>query len=419
MEMVQRFDWRRNWFLLALILGVVLLPLSGPIDQGVLRLLRPISILALFFGIVGLATLLAAIYIGPVAERSRRNLRLLQGLGALLIFAAFLAAPAYADNIPYVTTYKLTVALQWVMVVVGINLLTGYTGQISLGQGAYFAIGGYFLAIASFHEWSLPWGLSLILAPILTGLLGFLFGFPALRFKGPYLALATLALAVVISPVAKRFEDFTGGVQGIPMYGKFNTWGIFGDDYERFLYYFSLVAAAVMLLLVWNIMHSRLGRALIAIRDNEVAAAAMGVNTALYKTTAFGIAAAFAGFAGAINAATIQFVSPDQYSVLVSIRVFVGAVIGGVASVLGAVVGGLFTQFIPDIAAGISDAAPDAIQAVILVVFMYAMRGGFAGFVEQTWRYGRQGVQLLRPERAAEEREARAAAPVTSSQEQA
>jgi branched-chain amino acid transport system permease protein len=168
-----------------------------------------------------------------------------------------------------------------------------------------------------------------------------------------------------------------------------------------------------MLLFVWNVMHGRIGRALIAIRDNEIAASAMGVNVALYKTTVFGIASAFAGFAGAVNAAVIQFASPDQYSPLVSIRVFVGAVIGGVASVPGAVFGGLFTQFIPDIAAGVSKAAADAVQAVILIVFMYAMRGGFAGFVVQTWHYGRRGVQLLRPP-AARRQGQEAAAPASA-----
>ena len=221
-------------------------------------------------------------------------------------------------------------------------------------------------------------------------------------------------------PIAKRFEEFTGGVQGIAMFGKIKLWDVFADHSDYFWYYLSLAAAVLMLVFVWNIMHGRIGRALIAIRDNEIAASAMGVNVALYKTTVFGIAAAFAGFAGAVNAAVIQFASPDQYSTLVSIRVFVGAVIGGVASVPGAVFGGLFTQFIPDIAADVSKAAADAVQAVILIVFMYAMRGGFAGFVVQTWHYGRRGVQLLRPAASREpatEASAAASAPSPSGSE--
>lgn len=429
MDMLRRFEWRRNWFLVALVLGAIVYPLAGPLDSvaerssapgiGLLSLAGPLSVGLLFFGIVGVLTLVAARIFGPVANRGARERRILQGLGALVLLIAFLLLPWYYELFPYATLYKLTIALQWVMVIVGINLLTGFTGQISLGQGAFFAIGGYVLGIASFHEWSLPWPVSILIAPVITGILGFLVGIPALRLKGPYLALATLALAVTISPIAKKFEEFTGGVQGIAMFGKIKLWGPLADHPDYFWYYLSLGAAAVMLLVVWNIMHGRMGRALIAIRDNEVAAAAMGINVALYKTTAFGIAAAFAGFAGAVNAAVIQFASPDQYSVLVSIRVFVGAVIGGVATVPGAVFGGLFTQFIPDIAADVSKAASDAVQAVILIVFMYAMRGGFAGFVVQTWQYGRRGVQLLRPvrERAAASEAVAASAPTPSGSE--
>lgn len=397
MEFVSRFDFRRNWFFIALVAGVIVYPISGPLDDGVLALLRPASVGAMFFGVVGVVVVLAAYFAGPVIERSPRHRVAAQGVGALFLLGAFILLPWYGEIFPYVTLLKLTIALQFVMVIVGINLLTGFTGQISLGQGAFFALGGYTLAIASFQEWSVPWGLSLAIAPVLTGVLGFLVGIPALRFKGLYLALATLALAVTVTPIAKRFDDFTGGVQGIAMFGKVKPLGPFSDQADYFFYYLSLGAATIMLLIVWNIMQGRLGRALIAIRDNETAAAAMGINVSLYKTTAFGIAAAFAGLAGALNAATIQFVSPDQYSVLMSIRVFAGAVVGGIASVSGAIVGGLFTQFISDVTSGITRAAPDAIQAIILIVFMYAMRGGFAGFVHETWRYGRTGVRLRKP----------------------
>jgi len=430
MEMVRRIEWRRNWFIIGLVVGVLLYAFSGPLDEvnartdapgsGLLSLAGPIGVGLLFFGVVGILTLVAARVLGPIAAKSATNRRLMQGLGAAILLLAFVFLPWYYDIFPYATLYKLTIALQWVMVIIGINLLTGYTGQISLGQGAFFAIGGYTLGIASFHEWSLPWAISLLIAPVITGILGFLVGIPSLRLKGPYLALATLAFAVIVMPIAKRFEEFTGGVQGIAMFGKIKLWDVFADHSDYFWYYLSLAAAVLMLVFVWNIMHGRIGRALIAIRDNEIAASAMGVNVALYKTTVFGIAAAFAGFAGAVNAAVIQFASPDQYSTLVSIRVFVGAVIGGVASVPGAVFGGLFTQFIPDIAADVSKAAADAVQAVILIVFMYAMRGGFAGFVVQTWHYGRRGVQLLRPAASREpatEASAAASAPSPSGSE--
>jgi branched-chain amino acid transport system permease protein len=123
----------------------------------------------------------------------------------------------------------------------------------------------------------------------------------------------------------------------------------------------------------------------------------MGVNVSLYKMTAFGIAGAFAGLAGALNGIVIQFVSPDQYNVLLSIRFLVGAVIGGVATINGAIIGGLFQQFITDIAVNINKSAPDAIQAIILIVVMFTMRYGVAGFLQETWRYARSGVRLRKP----------------------
>lgn len=401
MDDLRRIDLRNNWFVLALVGGAILYPLAGTTNSSLTDFLKPLAVGMIFFGLVGVGVVALAIIVGPFVERDRRNRMLAQLAGALILLAAFILAPWYGDKFPYVTLFKLTIAMQYVMVIVGINLLTGFTGQISLGQGAFFAVGGYTLGIVSFGEWSVPWGISLFMAPVITGVLGFLVGIPALRLKGPYLGLATLALAVTVVPIAKRFDQFTGGVQGITMFGKVNPPGIFSDHLDYFFYYLSLGAAVVMLVISWNIMQGRMGRALIAIRDNETAAASMGINIALYKTTVFGISAAFAGLAGALNAAAIQFVSPDQYSVLVSIRVFVGAIIGGIASIGGAIAGGLFTQFIPDVTSGISRAAPDAIQAAILIVFMFAMRGGFGGFLHETWRYGRKGIRLRKPTAAA------------------
>lgn len=399
MDFVRTFDYRKNWFFPLLILaGLIWLvePQTNIADiPAIGKLVRPAAGLAALLSLSAIVTVVAALALSPLLDRSPAAARALRWAGYALIIAFFLFMPLYVEKIPHASMLKMTVAIQFMIVIVGINLLTGFGGQISLGQGAFFAIGGYTLAVG-FRQWEMPWGWSLLLAPLIAGVIGFLIGIPALRFKGPYLALATLSLAVTVTPLAKKLEHYTGGVQGVAMFGKLKP-PFWSDDPDRFFYYMTAVLALLVFILAVNIRRGRFGRALIAIRDNETAAAAMGVNVALYKMTAFGIAGAFAGLAGALNGVVIQFVSPDQYSVVLSIRFLVGAVIGGVATINGAIIGGLFQQFVPDITVAINKSAPDAIQAAILIVFMYVMRHGVAGFLEQTWRYARTGLRLRKP----------------------
>lgn len=400
MDLIRSFDYRRNWFLpLFVVAGLIWLladPLNFDAIPAVGEMIGPLAGMAALLGILAIATVAVALILKPVLDRGRDAERAIRWLGYALILAFFIFMPAYVDQIPHGSMLKMTVAIQFMIVIVGINLLTGFGGQISLGQGAFFAIGGYTLGIG-FHEWGMPWGWSLLIAPIVAGVIGFLVGIPALRFKGPYLALATLSLAVTITPLAKKFEEFTGGVQGVAMFGKLSV-PFWSDKPDWFFYYLTAVLALLIFALAANLRRGRFGRALVAIRDNETAAAAMGVNVALYKMTAFGIAGAFAGLAGALNGVVIQFVSPDQYSPLLSIRFLVGAVIGGIATVNGAIIGGLFQQFVPDVTVAINKSAPDAIQAIILIVVMFTMRHGVAGFLQETWRYARSGLRLRKPE---------------------
>lgn len=396
MDLVRTFDYRKNWFVpLLVVAGLTWLvaPQTNVADiPAVGKLVRPAAGLAALLSIMAVVTVIGAVVLSPVLKKGPAYQRALRWAGYALIIAFFLFMPLYVESIPHASMLKMTVAIQYMIVIVGINLLTGFGGQISLGQSAFFAIGGYTLGIG-FRQWEMPWGWSLLLAPLIAGVLGFLIGIPALRFKGPYLALATLSLAVTVTPLAKKFEHYTGGVQGVAMFGKINI-PFWEDNPDRFFYYLTAVLALLVIVLAANLRRGRFGRALVAIRDNETAASAMGVNVALYKMTAFGIAGALAGLAGALNGVVIQFVSPDQYSPLLSIRFLVGAVIGGVATIQGAIVGGLFQQFVPDVTTSINKSAPDAIQAAILIVFMYVMRHGVAGFLEQTWRYARSGLRL-------------------------
>jgi branched-chain amino acid transport system permease protein len=211
---------------------------------------------------------------------------------------------------------------------------------------------------------------------------GFLFGLPALRLEGLYLALATFALGVSLPQLLKyhHFEQWTGGVQGIVISKPDAPFGL-PLNQDQWLYFFTLAVALLMFLLGWNLLRGRVGRALVAIRDQHTAAEAMGVDTAIFKSLAFGVSAMYTGIAGALGAIAIQFVAPDSFDIFLSIVFLVGIVIGGLASIPGALYGALFIQFVPNIADDISKAAPWAIFGLFLLGFVYVMPAGVAGAV--------------------------------------
>jgi branched-chain amino acid transport system permease protein len=217
---------------------------------------------------------------------------------------------------------------------------------------------------------------------------GFLFGLPALRLEGLYLALATFALGVSMPQLLKyhHLEKWTGGVQGIVI-AKPEAPAFFSSSLglplnsDRWLYFFTLAVGLVMFLLAWNLLRGRVGRALMAIRDQPIAAEAMGVNGALYKAGAFGVSAMYTGVAGALGAIAVQFVAPDSFNIFLSITLLVGIVVGGLASISGALYGALFIQFVPNIADEISKAAPWAIFGVFMIGFVYLMPTGVAGAI--------------------------------------
>jgi branched-chain amino acid transport system permease protein len=218
-------------------------------------------------------------------------------------------------------------------------------------------------------------------------LVGFLFGLPALRLEGLYLALATFALGVSMPQLLKYhlLEKWTGGVQGIviakPEPPEFLASAGIKLNPDQWLYFFVLAIALFMFWLGWNLLRGRVGRALVAIRDHHTAADVMGINTSLYKSLAFGVSAMYTGVAGALGAIAVQFVAPDSFNVFLSITFLVGIVIGGLASLPGALYGAIFIQFVPNIADEISKAAPWAIFGVFLIGFVYVMPWGLAGAV--------------------------------------
>lgn len=302
--------------------------------------------------------------------------RQLTVIGILLLAAC--ALPFLVSNY---RTFQFTMVLVYATALLGLNILTGYNGQISLGHGAFYAIGAYTAAILM-DKAGVPYWATIPIAGAVCLVAGFLFGLPALRLEGLYLALATFALGVSLPQLLKyhHLEKVTGGVQGIVIAKPDPPFGLPLNP-DQWLYYFTLAVTVAMFLLAWNLLRGRIGRALVAIRDQHIAAEAMGVNNAMVKSLAFGVSAMYTGVAGALGAIAIQFVAPDSFNIFVSIVFLVGIVIGGLASISGAIYGALFIQFVPNIADEISKAAPWAIFGVFLIAFVYLMPAGIAGAV--------------------------------------
>ena len=300
------------------------------------------------------------------------------GLAALL--AALCATPFLVSNF---SVFQLTLVMAYAVVLLGLNMLTGYNGQISLGHGAFYAIGAYVAAILM-DRYGVPYWLTLPAAAAICLAAGFLFGLPALRLEGPYLALATFALAVALPQLLKHkaLEPWTGGVQGITILKPDPPFGL-PVNADQWLYFFTLAVAVAMFVLGRNLLRGRIGRAMVAIRDNPIAAEAMGIDIALYKSLTFGVSAMFTGVGGALGAIAVQFVAPDSFNVFLSIAFLVGVVVGGLATLQGAIYGAFFIQFVPNIADRISRAAPWAIYGIMLIAFMYLAPGGIASFVHR------------------------------------
>ena len=298
-------------------------------------------------------------------------------LAVLLLIAA--ALPFVVSNY---RTFQFTLVLVYAIALLGLNMLTGYNGQISLGHGAFYAIGAYVTAILM-DKFGVPYWLTLPVSGAICLLVGFLFGLPALRLEGLYLALATFALGVSLPQLLKyhHFEKWTGGVQGIVIPKPEAPFGLPLKP-DQWLYFFTLAVTLVMFAFAWNLLRGRVGRAMIAIRDNHVAAEAMGVNNPIYKSLTFGVSAMYTGVAGSLGAIAIQFVAPDSFNIFLSIVFLVGIVIGGLASISGAIYGAMFIQFIPNVADEISKAAPWAIFGLFLLGFVYVMPMGIAGAIQ-------------------------------------
>jgi branched-chain amino acid transport system permease protein len=299
-------------------------------------------------------------------------------IGMVALLAVVLMLPFVVSNF---RLFQFTQVAIYAIALLGLNILIGFNGQFSLGHSAFYALGAYTTAIM-IDRWDVPYGWTIPVAGVLCLIAGFLFGIPALRLEGLYLALATFALALSVPQVLKYFEHWTGGSQGIVLSKPSAPKGIPLNP-DQWLYFLTLFVLVMLLVLARNLLAGRTGRAIAAIRDNPIAAQAMGINTALYKSLTFGVSAAYTGVAGALAALVIAFVAPDAFDVFLSITFLSGIVIGGLASISGAIFGALFIQFVPNWAQDISKAAPWAIYGIFLIGFMYAMPFGIAGGIRR------------------------------------
>jgi branched-chain amino acid transport system permease protein len=338
------------------------------------------------------------------------------GFGA---FAAFIVAVAVLPS--FIGDFK---AREWadvgifLVALLGLNILTGYTGQISLGHGAFMAIGGYTTAILMAGNedfggpvsggmkdlWTIP------LAGLVAGLVGLAFGLPALRLSGLYLALATFAIAVAMPSTAKRFAEWTGGGTGIQLFGTPEATGSITNVHvlgrtltpNDWIYYLSWSIALVLFAVAWLILRGRTGRAFRAVRDSETAAVSSGVSLARYKTLAFGISAAYAGVAGSLLVISRAFINPDSFPVALSIFLLVGIVIGGLGGLSGLVFGAIFIAFLPlwaqgqDLGSLLPDriveetqkpGGPSIVYGVVLILLMFVLPNGVGGLFRRIGQF--------------------------------
>jgi branched-chain amino acid transport system permease protein len=314
----------------------------------------------------------------PVVAAVPKKAMALGPLASLIILALLIVTPLFVKNF---IIFQMTMWLIYAIAVLALNILTGASGQFSLGQSAFYALGAYTSAILMEHV-GVNYALTLPVAGLVCFIAGFLFGLPALRLSGIYLALATFALAVAMPQLLKLgvFEHWTGGVQGLVV-TKPDAPEILASlglkvSQDMWLYFFTLAVTILIYILSVNLLKSRSGRAMMAIRDNEIAASAMGVDVSLYKTLAFGVSAGITGVAGGLGAIAVQFVAPDGYTIQLAIALFLGMVVGGVGWLPGSLAGAAFIVFVPNIAEHVSKGLSGAVFGVILIIIIFLLPNG-------------------------------------------
>ena len=309
-------------------------------------------------------------------------------VGVLIV----LVLPGRTDRVSDIDLAEMGV---YFIAILGLNIVTGYTGQISLGHGAFMAVGGYTTAILVADHgvrdlWTIP------LAGLVAAVAGVLVGIPALRLTGLYVALVTFGLAVATPQLLQwdKLEGLTGGNEGIQLFAAEGLLGKgFADveflgqtlSFTRAVYYLTWAVAGVMLMIAWLVLRGGPGRAFRAVRDSEIAAASSGINLAAHKVGAFGLSAFFAGVAGSLYVIGGTFVNPGTFPVILSLTVLIGAVVAGLGSLWATAIGAAVVTFLPDVVGKVSTAtgAPDTFYGLVLILLMLVLPTGVAGGVRR------------------------------------
>jgi branched-chain amino acid transport system permease protein len=280
---------------------------------------------------------------------------------------------------PNFLVYQFSLVLTYAIAILGLNLLMGFNGQISVAHGVFFAIGGYTTAIFM-TRYGMNYLATLPIAVVMASLLGLLVGIPALRWQGLPLAFITFGLAVLVPPVALKLEPITKGATGISL-PKPAPPAWFPGSQDTFLYWLCLIGMAICVLIAWRLTHGDTGRSLRAVRDNALIAESLGVNLTKVRVAAFTTSAGFAGFGGGLFAIVNAYVSPESFQMTKSFDFLVGAIVGGITSISGAFIGALFIVFLPEWSADMNIALSGLIYGGVLVVMMLVARDGVVGLL--------------------------------------
>lgn len=331
----------------------------------------------------------------------------------LAVVAAFiLVLPLWARLIPGEILHMDIVNLMvlsgiYACAVIGLNLLVGYAGQVSLGHAAFFGIGAYTVAILCTRTTWFPTWLAILLGSILAGTVGWLVGKPVLRLSGHYLAMATLGFGEIVFILFREVTALTQGTVGITGIPALSIFG-FEFDTDLKLYYIVWIIVIVMMLVTINIIRSRVGRALRALHSSEVAADAMGIHTSRYKTNVFVMSAVFAGIGGGLFALFQRYVNPDSFHFAISVLFLTMVVVGGMGNVWGGIVGVITLTFLPSVITALPEwipVFPDSLQnfnnytlvlyGLLLILFMMFMPRGVTYGLSRAMSAGERGFRRI------------------------
>jgi len=320
-------------------------------------------------------------------ESHARDLRIVGSLqGGLLFLLLIVALAAFPYFSPGWFTYLVSLVGVYSVAAIGLNLLVGFTGQVSLGHAAFFGLGAYAAALLAREGVAFP--AALVVSALVAALAGVVIGLPTLRLTGPYLAIATMGFGIAVQQVLMHWEAVTGGHMGLSVpRAQVTDWVVRGDVMT-----FHMVAgvALLMALAAVNLVRSNVGRAWAAIRDSDLAAEVVGVDLRKYRTMAFAVSAGYAGVAGGLFAYLVRFVNPETFSLIESVNLLAMVVIGGLASVPGSILGAAVIVMLPHFLAGLRDAPQIVFGIIIIAIMVFEPRGLFGRWLKikrylKTW----------------------------------